>query len=100
MGASFLLAEIYHVNVAWVFFGLNSLVMFLILRKAFGRQLKNPRFIAFAFLWMVAHGAVVVFLMRARISMFNWPIFLGLELFVGFLLANLISDELSDRNRS
>jgi len=88
-GGSFLLGEIYHLNPVWFFLLWNSIGLFLILRKAFRGHFKNAQFTAFFLLWMAAHGTVVVLLMR-WVRMIYWVPLMGLELFIGFLAANLL----------
>ena len=88
-GASFLAGEIYHINAAWLFLFWNSIGLFMILGKSFRGQFKNVQFTAFFLLWMAAHGTAVVLLMRC-VRMTYWVPLMGLELFIGFLAANLL----------
>jgi hypothetical protein len=88
-GAAFWLAEDYHVNPAWVFFLLNSLVMVPIFIKDFRGHLRKPAFCAFLVGWAVVHGLVVVTLMRWT-PLGVWILGMAVELGLGFLLAERI----------
>jgi len=96
LGTSFLVADTYHISVAWVFLSWNSIWLFLILRKGFRGHFKNAWFTAFFLLWMAVHGTVVVMLMR-WVRMLYWVPLMGLELFVGFLSADLLFGIRPDR---
>ena len=97
-GAAFLAADTYHINVVWVILSWNSIWLFLILRKGFHRHFKNAQFTAFFLMWMAVHGTVVVLLMR-WVRMLYWIPLIALELFVGFLAANLLFGIVPDRKK-
>jgi len=97
-GAAFLAADTYNINVVWVFLSWNSIWLFLILRKGFRRHFKNAQFTAFLLMWMAVHGTVVVLLMR-WVRMLYWIPLIALELFVGFLAANLLFGIVPDRKK-
>ena len=93
---SFLLGELYHISPVWLFLSWNSIGLFMILGKGFCGHFKNARFTAFFLLWMAVHGTVVVMLMR-WVRMLYWVPLMGLELFVGFLSADLLFGIRPDR---
>jgi hypothetical protein len=96
---AFIAGEIYHVNPVWLFLSWNSIWLFLILGKSFRGHFRNPQFTAFFLMWMAVHGTVVVLLMR-WVRMLYWVPLIGLELFVGFLAANLLFGIVPDRKGS
>jgi len=86
--ASFLLGEIYHLNPVWFFLLWNSIGLFLILRKAFRghfKKLSSPH--SFSCGWLPT-GLLLCF--HAWVRMIYWVPLMGLELFIGFLAANLL----------
>ncbi len=95
-GSSFLLGEIYHINPAWLFLSWNSIWLLVSVGKRFRIHFKKPEFAAFFLLWMAVHGTVVVMLMR-WVHMLYWVPLMGLELFVGFLSADLLFGIRPDR---
>jgi hypothetical protein len=98
LGASFLAADTYNISPGWVFFSWNSIWLFLILWKGFRRHFKNAQFTAFFLMWTSVHGTVVVLLMR-WVRMLYWIPLIALELFVGFLAANLLFGIVPDRKK-
>jgi hypothetical protein len=93
---SFLLGEIYHINPAWLFFSWNSIWLLVSVGKRFRNHFKKPEFTAFFLIWTAVHGTVVVLLMR-WVRMLYWIPLMGIELFVGFLSANLLFGIVPDR---
>jgi len=93
---SFLLGELYHISPVRLFLSWNSIGLLMILGKGFRGHFKNARFTAFFLLWMAVHGTVVVMLMR-WVRMLYWVPLMGLELFVGFLSADLLFGIRPDR---
>ena len=86
---AFWIAEVYQINPMWVFFLWNSLGMVLVLKKDFRGQFRKPAFVAFLAVWAVIHGCLVVVLMR-RTPVFVWFLAISFELYVGYLLAELM----------
>jgi len=83
---AFVAADDYHINPAWVFFTWNSVFLIPIVGRKFKSHWDKPSFIAFFGVWMVLHGAVMVFL-TGRITIIYWAPFIALELFVGYFFA-------------
>lgn len=96
--AAFVAGEIYHISPVWLFLSWNSIGLLLILGKGFRDHFKKAQFTAFFLLWMAAHGTVVVLLMR-WVRMIYWVPLMGIELFVGFLAANLLFGIQPDRKQ-
>lgn len=88
-GAAFLLSEIYKFNPVWIFFALNSIGLFPMLRNEFRGYFARPAFIAFFAVWMCLHGLTVVGLMK-WVPLFLWPLVLIFELAIGFVAAHYI----------
>ena len=81
--ASFYFADEYHVDKVWAFFGWNSVLMIPAFLRAFRGHLKRPFLIPFLGGLGVAHGLVVISLMKWAVSYVYWiPIFL-VELSIG-----------------
>jgi hypothetical protein len=89
--ASFLFAEHYRVNPAWVFFAWNSIFLVPLVWDDFRSLLKKPSFLIFLFGWMVLHGLTIVGLMRWVDAVYWIPI-LGVELFIGYFAAYSLFD--------
>jgi hypothetical protein len=90
-GATFWLAEDYHVNPAWVFFAGNSILLVPLVGGEFRSQLKRPFFIMFFIAWMVMHGLTVLGLMR-WVDVLYWIPLLAVELFIGYFAAYCLFD--------
>jgi hypothetical protein len=88
-GAAFWYADVYHVNPAWVFFGLNSLAMIPLFIRNFRGQLKRASFLAFLAGWAIAHGLLVLALML-WVPLLYWIPILGVEMFAGYIAARLL----------
>ena len=89
--AAFWIADVYHVNPMWVFFLWNSMFLVPIFIKDFRGHLRKPAFLAFLLIWGLAHGLVVVALMRwTPIS--AWILGISLELVVGYVVADRVFD--------
>ena len=65
---AFVLANIYHVNPLWIFFGLLSLGFFVGAREDYRKEFRSPRFVAFVIGWLVINVVVVVFVVAG----FGW----------------------------
>jgi hypothetical protein len=65
---AFLLADIYHINPLWIFFGLISAGFFAGAREDYRRELRSPRFVAFVIGWLVINVLIVIFVVPS----FGW----------------------------
>ena len=90
-GGSFLLGELYHLNPAWLFFAWNSILLLPMFWKEFRTLFGRPLFVIFFIVWMCAHGATIVALARWS-PVFLWPLFILIELAVGFIAAHWLFD--------
>ncbi len=90
--ASGLFALANHVNSAWFFVAWNSIVMVPVFIRDFHTQLRKPLFVAFLVAWAVAHGFLILSLLRWGIGFAYWPLFMLLEGTVGLLVANHLFD--------
>jgi hypothetical protein len=90
--SSGLLALANHVNSAWFFVAWNSIVMVPVFIRDFRTQLRKPLFVAFLVAWAVAHGFLILGLMRWGIGFVYGPLFMLLEGTVGLLVANHLFD--------
>jgi len=88
-GAAFWYADVYNVNPAWVFFGLNSAAMIPLFVRNFRGQLKRPSFLAFLAGWAIVHGLLVLALML-WVPLLYWIPILVLELFAGYIAARFL----------
>ena len=88
-GAAFWYADVYKVNPAWVFFGLNSAAMIPLFARNFREQLKRASFLSFLAGWAIAHGLLVLALML-WVPLLYWIPVLGLEMFAGYIAARLL----------
>lgn len=88
---SFLLAEYYHVNYAFVFFAWNSILLLPIVGSDFRKQLRKPSFMIFFLGWMVIHGFTIVGLTKWADGVYWIPV-IFLELFVGYFIAYFFFD--------
>lgn len=86
-GASFLAAEVCHLNATWLFFAWNSVLMVPLLVRNFRGQYKRPAFVAFLAAWTVAHGLIVVSLMLWASYRYWIPVF-AIELYAGYSAAH------------
>ena len=65
---AFLLADIYHINPLWAFFGLVSVGVLAGAREDYRKQFRSARFVAFVCGWVVITvGVFIVFLV-----LFGW----------------------------
>jgi len=65
---AFVLANIYHINPLWIFFGLISVGFVTFAREEYRKEFRSPPFIAFVSGWVVINIIVItVFL-----SLFGW----------------------------
>jgi hypothetical protein len=85
-GGSFLLGEIYHINPGWLFFAWNSILTVPLFIKQFRRHISRLPFALFLIAWAIAHGIIVICLMR-WIPLPYWIPVLGAELLLGYLIA-------------
>lgn len=89
---AFAVADAYHINPAWVFFGWNSILLIPVVGGDFRTKFKQPRFVLFFLVWMAVHGALVVWLMRA-LSIEVWMLAMAIELAIGYFVAFLVFGE-------
>ena len=87
-GGAFWIADIYHINPAWIFFAGNSIFAVPMLWKPFHPYIRKPKFIFFFLVWICIHGATVVSMML-WLPVEIWPVVMLLELAVGFIIAKL-----------
>ena len=90
-GFSILLADIWHINIAWVFAAWNSIGVVFLFIEDFGRRVREPSFAVFLGVWALLHGALVVILMRWMPALRMIP-YLIVEMLIGYVLADLIFD--------
>jgi hypothetical protein len=82
----FLFAINFRVNTIWVFFALNSIGFIAVVGRKFRYSSKTLPFICFFALWLVVHALVMIAL-TAWLPLQLWLPMIGLELFVGYLVA-------------
>ena len=85
--ASFVLGELYHLNVAWLFFAWNSILMIPLFIRNFRGHLRRLPSVLFLTVWGLIHGMIVVCLMR-WVPVPYWIPVLGVELFLGYAVAH------------
>jgi len=86
---AFWIADDYHANKLWVFFGLNAIGFIVVVGRKFPNHWQTPSFILFFMAWLVVHGIVAVTLAASLPILYWLPIF-GVELFIGFFAAYLL----------
>jgi hypothetical protein len=65
---AFLLADIYHINPLWAFFGLVSVGVLAGAREDYRKEFRSRRFVAFVIGWLVINVLVIIVV----VSSFSW----------------------------
>jgi uncharacterized membrane protein len=65
---AFALADIYHVNSLWIFFGLVSVGFFVGAREDYRQQFRSPRFVSFVGGWAAVNIGVIL----VCVSLLGW----------------------------
>jgi len=65
---AFLLADIYHINPLWTFFGLVSVGVLAGAREDYRKEFRSPRFAASVIGWLVINVVVII----VFVSRFGW----------------------------
>jgi hypothetical protein len=65
---AFLLADIYHINPLWAFFGLISVGVLAGAREDYRKEFRSPGFVAFVIGWLVINVLVII----GVVSSFGW----------------------------
>lgn len=76
-----MLADIYHVNPLWIFFGLISVIFFAGAREDYRKEFRSPRFLAFIVGWLVINVLIIIFV----VADFGWLWLIPALLFEQFL---------------
>lgn len=86
---AFWVATDYQADTRWIFFGLNGIGFVAVVARKFPNQGKDPSFILFFMVWLIAHGIIATTL-AASLPILYWVPIFGVELFVGFLVADMM----------
>jgi hypothetical protein len=96
---SFWMADEYKINTVWVFFAWNTVIYVPFLARKLHKQLKNRRLLAFIILWAIAHGAIMIALMRF-VPLVFWPLILLIEGTAGFQVAYQLFGVVPDNSKN
>jgi hypothetical protein len=88
---AFLVADIYHINPAWVFFGLISVGFFAGAREDYRKEFRSPQFVAFVVGWLVINVVVVIVVLTLSSWLWLIPALL-LEQFLFYMTAFWLFD--------
>ncbi len=80
--SAFSLADKYHINEVWVFFAWNSILAIPLFVRGFRGHFKRSSFMVFLAGLAVAHGLIVVSVMR-WVPLVYWVPLFALELYAG-----------------
>ena len=82
------LADRHQVNSIWILLVWNSIGLIAAVGWGFRKHWKKPSFILFFLAWMAGHAVLITFLM-GWVSLPYWLLAIGVEFFIGYLVANL-----------